>query len=152
MSDEQATRAVVDTIVRFGRALDDRDWAALRGCLAAELDTDYSSFRGTPPARLTADEFVALRRDGLAELVTQHLSTGHLVDITNDVAICRCDFVIRRWPADVADQRFLHSYGCYTFVLRRIPRGWEITGITQAVRRNEGDPGIHGAFGRRSGR
>jgi hypothetical protein len=27
-----------------------RDWTALRRCLALNLDTDYSSFRGTPPA------------------------------------------------------------------------------------------------------
>src|SRR5215470_1158144 len=72
-SDWSDRAAVVDTIARFARAFDERDWAALRRCLASELDTDYSSFRGTPPERTTADTFVAQRRTGLAGLATQHL-------------------------------------------------------------------------------
>ena len=139
-------QAIIETVVGFERALDNRDWEALRGCLAAELDTDYSSFRGTPPARLTADAFIELRRIGLAALVTQHVSTGHVVDIVDDTATCRCEFGIRRWPADAADPRFLHSYGHYTYVLRREPDRWVIAGITQVVRRSEGDRSLHGAL------
>jgi len=146
--DGDQRQAIVDTIVRFGRALDERDWGALRQCLADELDTDYSSFRGTPPARLAADAFIDLRRVGLAGLVTQHVSAGHLVDIVGDTAVCRCDFVIRRWPADAADQRFFHSYGSYTYVLRGTPKGWRIAGVTQIVRRSEGDRSLHGALRR----
>ena len=70
---------VVDTIHEFCRAFDMRDWTALRSCLAASLMTDYFSFRGTPPRRMTNDEFVALRQAALAGLVTQHLSLNHLV-------------------------------------------------------------------------
>ena len=137
---------IVDTIVRFGRALDDQDWPALRRCLAAELDVDYSSFRGTPPARTAADEFVAQRRSGLAGLVTQHLGAGHLVEVRGDTATCRCDFAIRRWPADPSDGRFLHSYGTYRYGLRRTADGWEIESILQVVARSEGDRTLHGAF------
>ena len=137
---------VVDTIVRFGRALDDQDWSALRGCLAAELDVDYSSFRGTPPGRVAADEFVAQRRIGLAGLVTQHVGAGHLVEIHGDTAACRCDFAIRRWPADPADGRFLHSYGTYRYGLRRCEDDWKIESIVQVVARSEGDRTLHGAL------
>lgn len=139
-------QAVVDAIVRLGRALDDRDWAAARACLAPELDTDYSSFRGTPPSRLTAEDFVRLRETGLAGLVTQHLSLGHVVDLAGDVATCRCDFVIHRWPTDATDPRFLHSHGYYVYRLERAGDGWRIAGITQVVRRSEGDPRLHGAL------
>lgn len=139
-------RAVVQTIVRLGRALDDRDWPAAMECLAAELDTDYSSFRGTPPARLTAVQFVELRRTGLAGLVTRHLSFGHRVELAGEDAVCRCDFVIHRWPADATDRRHLHSYGDYAYRLRRGRDGWLITGITQVVRHSDGDPSLHGAL------
>ncbi len=88
-----------------------RDWTALRRCLAPNLHTDYSSFRGTPPTRMTADEFVALRQSGLAGLVTQHLSLNHLAEFTDDEARCRFDFIIHRWPQDSADSRFFHTYG-----------------------------------------
>jgi hypothetical protein len=45
---------VVSTIHEFCRAFDQRDWTALRRCLPANLVVDYSSFRGTPPTRMTA--------------------------------------------------------------------------------------------------
>lgn len=139
-------RAVVAVIRRLARALDAQDWAAARACLAAEVDTDYASFRGTPPARLTADEFVELRRVGLAGLVTRHLTTGHVVELAGDRAVCRCEFVIRRRPADRADRRFLHSYGSYRYVLRHATGGWQIAGITQLVERSEGHRELHGAL------
>lgn len=72
-------QAVVDTVSRLCRALDERDWVAMRLCLADTLATDYSRLRGTPPARLTAEEFVRLRQSGLAGLRTQHLCFNHLV-------------------------------------------------------------------------
>ena len=146
MTDPADRERVIDTVLRFGSALDDRDWDVLHHCLMPELDVDYSSFRGTPPGRLSADEFVSLRKSGLAGLVTQHLSVGHRVEIHDDAASCRCDFVIRRWPEAPADSRFLHSYGYYQYVLRRAPHGWRISAITQVVRRSEGDRSLHGAF------
>jgi len=139
-------QAVVDTIVRLGRAMDDGDWVAVRGYLAQEIDTDYSSFRGTPPTRLLADEFVRLRRTGLAGLVTQHLTVGHVVTLDGEAAVCHCDFVIHRWPSDTTDRRVLHSYGYYVYRLQRMGDGWRIAGITQVVRRSEGDPSLHGAL------
>lgn len=124
----------------------------MRGCLGAALDTDDSSFRGTPPARLTAGRFVGLRRTGLAGLVTRHRTSNHRVEIAGDRAICRCDFVIRRWPSDARDRRSLHSYGSYTYLLQHTAGGWQVVGITQVVQRSDGDPQVHGALrGRTTG-
>jgi len=148
MLNQSDRQDVVDTVHEFCRAFDMRDWAALRRCLAASLMTDYSSFRGTPPARMTNDEFVALRQTALARLVTQHLSLNHLVAFAGEQARCRFDFVIHRWPLDTADSRFFHTFGYYDFVLRRAPNAphyWIIESITQHVLRNEGSPELHGA-------
>jgi len=142
---------VIDTIHEFCRAFDMRDWTALRRCLALNLDTDYSSFRGTPPARLTGDEFVALRQSALAALVTQHLSLNHIVELTGGQARCRFDFIIYRWPQDTADSRFFHTCGWYDLILRPspgAPHGWVIESITQHALRSEGNPEIHGAHNR----
>ena len=139
-------QSVQDTVLRLGQALDERDWPAVRGCLAEEIDTDYSSFRGTPPSRLPAAEFVRLRREGLAGLITQHLSLGHQIEVQGDAATCRCDFVIHRWPADATDRRFFHSFGSYLYGLTREGEGWRIASIVQTVLRSEGDPSLHGAL------
>ena len=138
---------VIGTIHEFCRAFDLRDWTTLRRCLATNLATDYSSFRGTPPTRMTADEFVALRQSSLTELVTQHLSLNHLVMFTGEQARCRFDFVIHRWPQDTADRRFFHTFGYYDVVLHRAPdapHGWAIESITQHALRSEGSPELHG--------
>jgi hypothetical protein len=139
---------IVSTIHEFCRAFDLRDWITLRGCLAPNLATDYSSFRGTPPMHLTADDFVALRRSSLAGLITQHLSLNHLVTVTSEQGWCRFDFVIHRWPHDITDARFFHTFGYYEVVLHRAPKaphGWAIESITQHALRSEGNPELHGA-------
>jgi hypothetical protein len=139
-------QTIIDVIVRFGRALDDKDWTALTECLEPEIDADYSSFRGTPRARLSSQEFVNLRRVGLTGLVTEHLGNEYRVDIVGSTASCECEFTIRRWPVDSRDARFFHSCGTYRFSLSRQSQGWRISGITQVVIRSEGDPAIHGAL------
>src|ERR1700685_95961 len=121
MPNQSDHRDVIDTVHEFCRAFDLRDWASLRRCLAANVATDYSSFRGTPPSRMTAEEFVALRQSNLAGLVTQHLSLNHLVVFTSEEASCRFDFVIRRWPQDKTDARFFHTFGYYDLMLQRAP-------------------------------
>jgi hypothetical protein len=139
---------VVNTIHEFCRAFDQRDWTALRRCLAPNVFVDYSSFRGTLPTRMTADEFVALRQNALEGLVTQHLSVNHLVAFTDRGARCRFDFVIHRWPQDAADSRFFHTFGYYEIILGLAERAayrWVIESITQQALRSEGSPELHGA-------
>jgi hypothetical protein len=139
-------QAVVDTLSRLCRAIDERDWRAMRLCLADTLDTDYSRFRGTPPAQLTADEFVRLRQSGLAGLHTQHLSFNHLVALEGQRAHCRCDFIIHRWPVQSDDHRFFHTYGYYHYgLISTAEESWNIDSITQFAIHSDGSPELHGA-------
>jgi hypothetical protein len=95
----QDRAAIRDTILRFALSLDVKDWTLCRSCFTEEVFTDYSALRGDPPATLTADEFVALRRKALEELVTHHVSTNHLITVTGDEATCLSSMVIyRRLP------------------------------------------------------
>jgi len=139
-------QAVVDTVSRLCRAFDERDWVAMRLCLADMLATDYSRFRGTPPEQLTAEEFVRLRQSGLVGLRTQHLCFNHLVTLEGGRAHCRCDFIIHRWPERTDDARFFHTYGYYHYNFVN-PAGevWLIESITQFAIHSEGSPELHGA-------
>src|SRR4030095_14891679 len=87
---------IVDTIVRWAYALDTKDWAAARTCFTDEVETDYSDPRDTSPTRLTAEAFVELRRRAHAKLMTQHLSTNHLVTLDGDHATCVSATLIHR--------------------------------------------------------
>jgi hypothetical protein len=152
--------AVVDAISRLCRAFDERDWKTMRSCLADTLFTDYSSFRGTPPTRLAAEEFVRLRQSGLTGLRTQHLCFNHLVTIEDEGAHahaharCLCYFIIHRWPEQANDTRFLHTYGYYHFGLVKATatatatateERWLIESIEQIAIRSDGTLELHGA-------
>jgi hypothetical protein len=139
-------QAVVDTVSRLCCAIDERDWVAMRLCLADTLATDYSRFRGTPAEQLTAEEFVRLRQSGLAGLRTQHLCFNHLVTLQGGRAHCRCDFIIHRWPERTDDARFFHTYGYYHYdFVSTTGDVWLIESITQFAVRSEGSPELHGA-------
>jgi len=145
-------QGVVDTVSRLCRAFDERDWIAMRSCLTDTLDTDYSRFRGTPPARLTAEEFVRLRQSGLAGLRTQHLCFNHLIAVEGRRAHCRCDFIIHRWPVQTDDNRFFHTYGYYHYgLINAVEEFWVIDSITQFAIHSDGSPELHGAHRSMSG-
>ena len=148
MGDSLSVRqAVVDTVSRLCRSFDEHDWAAMRSCLADMLATDYSSFRGTQPARLTVEEFVRLRRSALEGLRTQHLCFNHLVIIESERAHCRRDFIIHRWPEQTDDTRFFHTYGYYHYDLVSPAEAiWLIESIVQFATHSEGSPELHGAL------
>lgn len=138
---------VVDTIVGAANAFDAKDWARLRACLAAELDVDYSDFRGEPPRRISADEYVAARQRTLAGLRTLHISTNHAVQVEGDRARCVSAYRIYRVdPAGAEGQNRLDTAGAYEHGLVRSPAGWRICRIKQTVVVNTGNARVHGAF------
>ncbi len=137
---------VVELICRFQRAFDQHDWAALRDCLDDEVFTDYSSFRGTDPATVQADEYVRLRQQALSDLLMQHNHSNLLVTShSHDRATVSCNYQIYRFER-AGDRRF-HSFGTYDFGLVQRSDGWRISAITQRLLKNEGSPLIHGALG-----
>ena len=102
MTDERSlsllldSKAVIDVVLSFARALDVKDWAACRRCFMDEIEADYSDLRGEPPSTVKADDFVALRRTALESLKTLHLSANHLVTVEGDRATCVSAAVIDR--------------------------------------------------------
>lgn len=138
---------VVDTVVGAANAIDARDWARLRSLLADALDVDYREFRGEPPARVSADEYVAARRRGLAGLRTLHISTNHAVEIEGDRARCVSAYRIYRIdPGRPAGENRLDTAGRYTHELERGRTGWRICGISQTVVIRAGNEAVHGAL------
>ena len=135
--------AIRDTILRFALSLDVKDWTLCRACFTEEVFTDYSALRGDPPATLTADEFVALRRQALEELVTHHVSTNHLITVTGDEATCLSSMVIyRRLPPAQGETTF-DTHCLYEHTLVHTPEGWKIRKVKQTVLWNTGNPSIH---------
>lgn len=139
--------AVVDTIVAFANAIDAQDWQKLRSHLADEIDIDYSEFRGETPRRVTAEEYIKQRVEGLAGLRTLHVSTNHEVTIKRDAAKCKSVYRIYRLDPDrESGQNRLDTGGNYFHSLIQTDRHWLITGIKQTVVIVSGNTQVHGAL------
>jgi len=139
--------AVVDTIVAFANAIDAQDWQKLRSYLADEIDIDYSEFRGETPRRVTAEEYIKQRVEGLAGLRTLHVSTNHEVTIKRDAAKCKSVYrIYRLGPDREAGQNRLDTGGNYFHSLIPTDRHWLITGIKQTLVIVSGNTQVHGAF------
>lgn len=136
---------VQELLFRFMRSFDDKDWEKMRNCLAQNVECDYSSFRGTPPATISRDDYVALRRSALAALRTQHNLSNISIEDSADGAEARCNYAILRFHPDFdgAREKFFHSYGQYRFGVVRSGDGWRVASIKQILLMNDGNPDLH---------
>ena len=138
--------AIVDTIMGFANAFDAKDWQKLRSYLADEIDIDYSEFRSEPPRRVTAEEYIKQRVEGLAGLRTLHVSTNHEVTINKNTAKCQSAYQIYRLdPTRELGQNRFDTAGNYFHSLIQTDENWQIAGIKQTVVIISGNPQVHGA-------
>ncbi len=138
--------AIVDTIISFANAFDAKDWQKVRSYLADEIDIDYSEFRSETPRRVTAEEYIKQRIEGLAGLRTLHVSTNHEVTINNNTAKCQSAYQIYRLDPTRESQNRLDTAGNYFHSLIQIDKHWLIAGIKQTVVIVSGNPQVHGAL------
>jgi len=108
------TSEIVAVTTRLAWLVDRREWEALNGLFATHVDLDYTSLNGGEPATLTRDEIVAGWRSGLEGLdATQHLVSGHLVEVDGDRASCTAQFQATHVLSDPS----LNPYGGSTWTL-----------------------------------
>lgn len=151
MSDERID--VAETVYRFAYGIDRRDWDAYRSILVAppaEIDFDYSSYHGRPPARMDADAWVANITPLFSGLdATQHSMTNPLVEIDGDTARCRVSMqaahFLRRDDLESetgsADPEFTIG-GAYDDRLVRVDGHWRIDQVTLSVWWRRGNEAI----------
>ena len=135
---------ISEMIIRFATALDLQDWSLFRSCFVDEIDVDYSDFRGEPPSRKKAEDFVNERRVALTGLKTQHISTNHMIIVEGSTATCISCAVIHRFHPEKNEEDIFNTYGYYQHTLIRTLEGWKICKIKQTVFWNAGNAEVHG--------
>ncbi len=139
---------ITDVQMRYATAVDSRDWELLRDCFTDEIEGDYSSVFGTPPARLGADDFVAVIAPVMSALTaTQHMITNlaidfHDADHATVVAYVRA--IHHNAAADGGTEQTV--YGYYTNAFARTGKGWRISKVKLTSRIQSGNPGVFGAL------
>jgi SnoaL-like domain len=145
-----ARAEISELIFRFCRALDSQDWALLRSCFTGELLIDYVDFR-QQKARISADEFVEQRRQGLQGLKTQHVSSNHEITIDSEEATCESSSLIYRFDPQMETNNSFDTHCQYEHTLIRTDEGWKVNSIVQRVLWSAGNPEVHGFYRQKRG-
>jgi hypothetical protein len=136
--------AVAETVYRYAREVDRRDWALFRSLFADTVAIDFSSFDpGLRPRVLRADDWVA----GLVPLftglaATQHSMTNPLAEVDGDAATITMSVQAHHVydPEDPASWYTVGGY--YDDELARVDSRWLLTGVRLTVTWWAGDPTI----------
>lgn len=133
---------------RYATAVDSRDWELFRTCFTDEIEGDYSSVFGTPPARLGADEFVALIAPIMSALTaTQHMMSNLTITFEDSDHATVAAYV-RAIHHNAATEGGTEQtvYGYYTNSFVRTEDGWRISKLQLTSRIQTGNPGVFGAL------
>jgi hypothetical protein len=139
---------IADVQLRYATGVDSRDWELFRSCFVDEIEGDYSSVFGTPPARLSADEFVAMIAPVMSALTaTQHMITNLAVtfkDPDHATVVAYVRAIHYNAAADGGTEQTVYGYYTNTFV--RTVEGWRISKVKLTSRIQTGNPGVFGAL------
>jgi ketosteroid isomerase-like protein len=126
-------RAVERELIRFARAMDDRDWATL----ATILTDDAVGDLGSGPLQGSA-AIIALIRSYLDHCgTTQHLLGNIVVDVTGDTAVSRA-YVHDLHLSTGQPQATFHTLGDYHDRWERRDRRWR---LVERMKDNRGTVG-----------
>ena len=136
---------IQELLFRFMTSFDDKDWDAMRECLAESIHCEYSSFRGTVPGAIARDDYIGQRAIPLASLKTQHNLSNVSINGSEMYAEARCNYAILRFAADFdgTREKFFHSYGQYQFGVVKTHNQWRIISIRQSLLVSDGNPDLH---------
>ena len=131
-------------ILNYAWGIDSRNWALFRSIFDDEIEMDFSSFNGTPAARMRADDWVAACEALLPGFdATQHVLTNFMIDLGQDTATA---IVYMKAEHFIANQLGDNSHtlgGHYTHRLKRTGDGWKIHATTLIVTWSRGNEQVY---------
>ena len=135
-----------DLVARFANSFDLKEWDRLAECLTANVHTDYSDLRGTPPETISREELVGQRRSALQDLQTHHLSGNVEMALSGETASLKVSMMIHR-RNEAGDTLTTHCL--YFFGAQREQGVWRICSIRQKVFMSYGATKIHTGIAKR---
>jgi SnoaL-like domain len=123
--------AVIETIYREMRAIDIKDWSALRECFADELELDMTGapFGPARPVRLSVAKWMEAVKGSMDRFaVTQHSSSNEMVEFSGAEATCRSYMLARHIYSRPDGTPVVYElWERLTHKLVRTGVGWKIT-------------------------
>lgn len=118
---------IIDTINQLFIATDNRDWPAVRGCLADNVLLDMASLAGGRPSRLTAEQVASGWEEGLKPIESVHHQAGNYrVEVQGEQASAFCYGIASHFRRNRSGRNTRVFVGSYDFHLQRIEDRWLI--------------------------
>jgi hypothetical protein len=132
---------IIDTINQLFIATDNREWAAVRGCLADNVLLDMTSMTGGAPSRLTGQEVANGWEEGLRRIEAVHHQAGNYrVEVHGDTASAFCYGIASHYRSTRSGRNTRVLVGSYDFHLVRIESRWQIDVFRFNLKYIEGNP------------
>jgi hypothetical protein len=142
---------IIETIYCYATGIDSRDWALYRSIFSDEIDVDFSSYDGSPPRRLRADDWVKGVQPLFEGLdATQHMMTNPRVTLSGERATCVMYMQAVHFLANREGDAEFTLGGYYTDQLVKTPSGWRLCGVKLTVLWSRGNRAIMGMALRRA--
>jgi hypothetical protein len=138
------TTDATNTFTRMLHAIDAKDWDGVRRTFAPEMDMDYRSLFGVPPARVSGDDQVAgWRAFAEAFTATQHVTGPIIVTAQSpDAVIAEAHVRAYHQIKGAPGGDLWMVAGHYVVRLARMDEAWKIAAITLHVFYQEGNARI----------
>jgi hypothetical protein len=118
---------IIDTINQLFIATDNRDWPAVRGCLADHVLLDMTSLAGGRPNELSGEQVAALWEEGLRSIESVHHQAGNYrIDVQDDEATAFCYGIASHFRRNRTGRNTRVFVGSYDFHLVRVEDRWLI--------------------------
>ena len=118
---------IIDTINQLFIATDNRDWPAVRGCLADTVLLDMTSLTGGSPSKLTGEQVAEGWKQGLRAIEAMHHQAGNYrVEVQGDQATAFCYGIASHYRSTRSGRNTRVFVGSYDFHLLRIESRWQI--------------------------
>jgi len=141
-----AKDAVIDTLNRLFMAVDERDWAGARECLALQVLLDVSSMSGEPPAMLAAEEIVQAWAGALGSMEAAHHQAGNFrVEINGSEADVSCYGIAFHYLTHPSGENTRRFVGSYNFHLSKLDERWAVDRFKYNLKFVDGNVDLEGA-------
>jgi hypothetical protein len=134
--------SIGECVIRYGLAVDLRDWEMFAGVFTDPINTGYDS-EGVPSGTTTRNDFVARVATALNGFTTtQHLTPNQVIEFDPDDpdrAVCISSMYAQHLLEHSPNGDYYLLRAIYTDYMRRTSKGWRIEGIDTRNRWEEGN-------------
>jgi 3-phenylpropionate/cinnamic acid dioxygenase small subunit len=136
--------AVAETLYRYAKGVDERDWDAYRSIFTERVTVDFSSYDATrAPVEMPTDDWIAQIRPLFTGLhATQHLMANPLAEVNGDRATVTMYVRAHHVFEPHVDDSWFTIGGFYDDELVRSSEGWLLTRVKLTVTWRLGRPEI----------